>query len=153
MSLGTVAQVEARFKQEIKEMVVRLENNYELELSRQASDYDKIDFCISLLEIYPTHREAGRWLVPKVIKTLETINNNALNTLMKDEVGYRQVNMILQMSFIQRVIRCSNGLSKANWVPYPDLKIQSTDIVIDTDFHFTVFIDALVQFLKGEDNK
>ena len=98
MSEDSTIRIELEFRTRVRYLKFQLEEDYNI-FYQKYPDSDRIDFCVKMLGIVPTHKEAGRHLVPKLIKVLDAINNGKLRTLLSNERDYCETNMLLQQNF------------------------------------------------------
>lgn len=107
MSEDSTNRMELEFRTRVRYLKFQLEEDYNT-FYQKTPDSDRIDFCVKMLGIVPTHKEAGRYIAPKLLKVLDAINNGKLNTLLSNERDYRETNMLLQTEFCRSVLTTFN---------------------------------------------
>ena len=85
MSEDSTKRIELEFRTRVRYLKFQLEEDYNT-FYQKYPDSDRIDFCVKILGIVPTHKEAGRYIVPsysKYLMLLITVNS-ALFFLMRE---------------------------------------------------------------------
>ena len=138
--------IELEFRTGVRYLKFQLEEDYN-NFYQKYPDSDRIDFCVKMLGIVPTHKEAGRYLIPKLIKVLDAINNGKLRTLLSNERDYRETNMLLQTEFCRSVLTVFNK-GKLVFSVKRDIAIPETRTVLKDTFDLMVFVEAIKQFIE-----
>lgn len=146
MSEESIKRIELEYRTRIRYLKFQLEEDYDI-FYQKHPDSDRIDFCVKMLGIVPTHKEAGRHLVPKIIKVLDSINNGKLRTLLSNERDYRETNMLLQTEFCRSILTTFNKGSLVFSVKR-DIEIPETRTVLKDTFDLMVFVESINQFVK-----
>lgn len=146
MSEDSTKRIELEFRTRVRYLKFQLEEDYNT-FYQKYPDSDRIDFCVKMLRIVPTHKEAGRHIVPKLLKVLDAINNGKLSTLLSNERDYRETNMLLQTEFCRSVLTTFNK-RRLVFSVRRDIEIPETRTVIKDTFDLTVFVEAINQFVK-----
>lgn len=151
MSEDSTKRIELEFRTRVRYLKFQLEEDYDT-FYQKTHDSDRIDFCVKILGIVPTHKEAGRYIVPKLLKVLDAINNGKLNTLLSNERDYRETNMLLQTDFCRSILTTFNK-RRLVFSVRRDIEIPETRTVIKDTFDLMVFVEAINQFVKIESVK
>lgn len=151
MSEESTKRIELEFRTRVRYLKFQLEEDYDT-FYQKTPDSDRIDFCVKMLGIVPTHKEAGRYIVPKLLKVLDVINNGKLNTLLSNERHYRETNMLLQTEFCRSILTTFNK-RRLVFSVRGDIEIPETRTVIKDTFDLMVFVEAINQFVKIESIK
>lgn len=151
MSEDSTKRIELEFRTRVRYLKFQLEEDYDT-FYQKTPDSDRIDFCVKMLGIVPTHKEAGRYIVPKLLKVLDVINNGKLSTLLSNERDYRETNMLLQTEFCRTILTTFNK-KKLVFSVRGDIEIPETRTVIKDTFDLMVFVEAINQFVKIESVK
>lgn len=151
MSEESTKRIELEFRTRVRYLKFQLEEDYDT-FYQKTPDSDRIDFCVKMLGIVPTHKEAGRYIAPKLLKVLDAINNGKLNTLLSNERDYRETNMLLQTDFCRSILTTFNK-RKLVFSVRRDIEIPETRTVIKDTFDLMVFLEAINQFVKIESVK
>lgn len=151
MSEDSTKRIELEFRTRVRYLKFQLEEDYDT-FYQKTPDSDRIDFCVKMLGIVPTHKEAGRYIVPKLLKVLDSINNGKLSTLLSNERDYRETNMLLQTEFCRSVLTTFNK-RRLVFSVRGDIEIPETRTVIKDTFDLMVFVEAVNQFVKIESVK
>ncbi|UIS25152.1 hypothetical protein PQC65_gp214 [Aeromonas phage pAEv1810] len=151
MSEESIERVELEFKTRVRYLKFILEEDYDI-FYQKCPDSDRTDFCVKMLGIVATHKEAGRHIVPKLLNVLNAVNNGKLRTLLSNERDYRETNMLLQTEFCRSILTVFNRGSLTFSVK-KDIEIPETRIVIKHTFDLMVFVEAINQFVKIESVK
>ncbi|MGL4614248.1 MAG: hypothetical protein ACRCVV_10220 [Shewanella sp.] len=146
MSEDSTKRIELEFRTRVRYLKFQLEEDYNT-FYQKYPDSDRIDFCVKILGIVPTHKEAGRHIVPKLLKVLDAINNGKLRTILSNEKDYRETNMLLQTEFCRSVLTTFNKRSLVFSVK-GDIEIPETRTVLKDTFDLMVFVEAINQFVK-----
>lgn len=146
MSEDSTKRIELEFRTRVRYLKFQLEEDYDT-FYQKTPDSDRIDFCVKMLGIVPTHKEAGRHIVPKLLKVLDAINNGKLSTLLSNERDYRETNMLLQTEFCRSVLTTFNK-RRLVFSVRRDIEIPETRTVIKDTFDLMVFVEAINQFVK-----
>ena len=146
MSEDSTKVMEIKFKIAVRSLKFRLEEDYDT-FYQKYPDSDRTDFCVNMLGIVPTHKEAGRYIVPRLLKVLDSINNGKLRTLLSNEREYRETNMLLQTEFCRSITKIDY---KGNLDFYinRDISIPESRTVLKDMFDLMVFVEAINQFIK-----
>lgn len=151
MSEDSIKVMEIKFKIAVRSLRFRLEEDYDT-FYQKAPDSDRTDFCVKMLGIVPTHKEAGRYIVPKLLKVLDSINNGKLHTLLSNERDYRETNMLLQTEFCRSVTKI-NYKGNLDFFINRDINIPESRTVLKDMFDLIVFVEAINRFIKIESIK
>lgn len=151
MSEDSIKVMEIKFKIAVRSLRFRLEEDYDA-FYQKAPDSDRTDFCVKMLGIVPTHKEAGRYIVPKLLKVLDSINNGKLHTLLSNERDYRETNMLLQTEFCRSVTKI-NYKGNLDFFINRDINIPESRTVLKDTFDLIVFVEAINRFIKIESIK
>lgn len=151
MSEDSTKRIELEFRTRVRYLKFQLEEDYDT-FYQKTPDSDRIDFCVKMLGIVPTHKEAGRYIVPKLLKVLDVINNGKLSTLLSNERDYRETNLLLQTEFCRSILTTFNK-KKLVFSVRGDIEIPETRTVIKDTFDLIVFVEAVNQFVKIESIK
>lgn len=151
MSEDSTKRIELEFRTRVRYLKFQLEEDYDT-FYQKTPDSDRIDFCVKMLGIVPTHKEAGRYIVPKLLKVLDIINNGKLSTLLSNERDYRETNLLLQTEFCRSILTTFNK-KKLVFSVRGDIEIPETRTVIKDTFDLMVFVEAVDQFVKIESVK
>ncbi|WZX10308.1 hypothetical protein ACP1_0019 [Aeromonas phage ACP1] len=151
MSEESTKRIELEFRTRVRYLKFQLEEDYNT-FYQKTPDSDRIDLCVKMLGIVPTHKEAGRYIVPKLLKVLDSINNGKLSTLLSNERDYRETNMLLQTEFCRSVLTTFNK-RRLVFSVRGDIEIPETRTVIKDTFDLMVFVEAVNQFVKIESVK
>lgn len=151
MSEDSTKRIELEFRTRVRYLKFQLEEDYNT-FYQKTPDSDRIDFCVKMLGIVPTHKEAGRHIAPKLLKVLDSINNGKLSTLLSNERDYRETNMLLQTEFCRSVLTTFNK-RRLVFSVRGDIEIPETRTVIKDTFDLMVFVEAVNQFVKIESVK
>lgn len=151
MSEGSIKVKEIEFKIAVRSLRFRLEEDYDT-FYQKAPDSDRTDFCVKMLGIVPTHKEAGRYIVPKLLKVLDSINNGKLHTLLSNERDYRETNMLLQTEFCRSVTKIDYK-GNLDFFINRDINIPESRTVLKDTFDLIVFVEAINRFIKIESIK
>lgn len=151
MSEGSIKVKEIEFKIAVRSLRFRLEEDYDA-FYQKAPDSDRTDFCVKMLGIVPTHKEAGRYIVPKLLKVLDSINNGKLHTLLSNERDYRETNMLLQTEFCRSVTKIDYK-GNLDFFINRDINIPESRTVLKDMFDLIVFVEAINRFIKIESIK
>ena len=151
MSEDSTNRMELEFRTRVRYLKFQLEEDYNT-FYQKTPDSDRIDFCVKMLGIIPTHKEAGRHIVPKLLKVLDSINKGKLHTLLSNERDYRETNLLLQTEFCRSILTVFNKRRLVFSVKM-DIKIPETRTVLKDAFDLTVFVEAINQFVKIESVK
>ena len=146
MSEDSKIRIELEFRARVRYLKFQLEEDYNI-FYQKYPDSDRIDFCVKMLGIVPTHKEAGRFIVPKLIKVLDAINNGKLHTLLSNERDYRETNMLLQTEFCRSILTTFNKRSLVFSVRR-DIEIPETRTVIKDTFDLMVFVESIKKFIE-----
>ena len=134
------------FRTGVRYLRFQLEEDY-TNFYQKYPDSDRIDFCVKMLGIVPTHKEAGRYIVPKLIKVLDCISNGKLHILISNEKDYRETNMLLQAEFCRSILTTFNNVRLVFSVK-KDIEIPETRTVLKDTFDLMVFVEAIKQFIE-----
>lgn len=151
MSEGSIKVKEIEFKIAVRSLRFRLEEDYDT-FYQKAPDSDRTDFCVKMLGIVPTHKEAGRYIVPKLLKVLDSINNGKLHTLLSNERDCRETNMLLQTEFCRSVTKIDYK-GNLDFFINRDINIPESRTVLKDTFDLIVFVEAINRFIKIESIK
>lgn len=151
MSEGSIKVKEIEFKIAVRSLRFRLEEDYDT-FYQKAPDSDRTDFCVKMLGIVPTHKEAGRYIVPKLLKVLDSINNGKLHTLLSNERDCRETNMLLQTEFCRSVTKIDYK-GNLDFFINRDINIPESRTVLKDMFDLIVFVEAINRFIKIESIK
>lgn len=151
MSKESMERIELEYRTRAKSLRFQLEEDYNA-FYQKYPDSDRIDFCVKMLGIVPTHKEAGRYIVPKLLKVLDAINNGKLSTILSNERDYRETNLLLQTEFCRSILTAFNK-KKLVFSVRRDIEIPETRTVIKDTFGLMIFIEAVNQFVKIESVK
>ncbi|QDJ96701.1 hypothetical protein PS2_0192 [Aeromonas phage PS2] len=151
MSEGSIKVMEIEFKIAVRSLRFRLEEDYDT-FYQKAPDSDRTDFCVKMLGIVPTHKEAGRYIVPKLLKVLDSINNGKLHTLLSNERDCRETNMLLQTEFCRSVTKIDYK-GNLDFFINRDINIPESRTVLKDMFDLIVFVEAINRFIKIESIK
>ena len=151
MSEDSTKRIELEFRTRVRYLKFQLEEDYNT-FYQKYPDSDRIDFCVKMLGIVPTHKEAGRHIVPKLLKVLDVVNNGKLSTLLSNEREYRETNMLLQTEFCRSILTTFNK-KRLVFSVRRDIVIPETRTVIKDTFDLMVFVEAINQFVKIESVK
>ena len=151
MSKESMEKIELEYRTRVRSLRFQLEEDYNA-FYWKYPDSDRIDFCVKILGIVPTHKEAGRYIVPKLLKVLDVINNGKLSTLLSNERDYRETNMLLQTEFCRSILTTFNK-RKLVFSVRRDIEIPETRTVIKDTFGLMIFVEAVNQFVKIESVK
>lgn len=151
MSEDSIKRIELEFRTRVRYLKFQLEEDYNT-FYQKYPDSDRIDFCVKMLGIVPTHKEAGRHIVPKLLKVLDVVNNGKLSTLLSNEREYRETNMLLQTEFCRSILTTFNK-KRLVFSVRRDIVIPETRTVIKDTFDLMVFVEAINQFVKIESVK
>lgn len=151
MSEGSIKVKEIEFKIAVRSLRFRLEEDYDT-FYQKAPDSDRTDFCVKILGIVPTHKEAGRYIVPKLLKVLDSINNGKLHTLLSNESDCRETNMLLQTEFCRSVTKIDYK-GNLDFFINRDINIPESRTVLKDMFDLIVFVEAINRFIKIESIK
>ena len=146
MSEDSIKRIELEFRTRVRYLKFQLEEDYNIFYQKYPGS-DRIDFCVKMLGIVPTHKEAGRHLVPKLIKVLDAINNGKLRSLLSNERDYRETNMLLQAEFCRSILTTFNNRCLVFSVK-KDIEIPETRTVLKDTFDLMVFIESINQFIE-----
>ena len=138
--------IELEFRTGVRYLKFQLEEDYN-NFYQKYPDSDRIDFCVKMLGIVPTHKEAGRYIVPKLIKVLDCISNGKLHILLSNEKDYRETNMLLQAEFCRSILTTFNNVRLVFSVK-KDIEIPETRTVLKDTFDLMVFVEAIKQFIE-----
>ena len=151
MSEDSIKVMEIKFKIAVRSLRFRLEEDYDT-FYQKAPDSDRTDFCVKMLGIVPTHKEAGRYIVPKLLKVLDSINNGKLHTLLSNERNCRETNMLLQTEFCRSVTKIDYK-GNLDFFINRDINIPESRTVLKDMFDLIVFVEAINRFIKIESIK
>lgn len=151
MSEGSIKVKEIEFKIAVRSLRFRLEEDYDT-FYQKGPDSDRTDFCVKMLGIVPTHKEAGRYIVPKLLKVLDSINNGKLHTLLSNERDCRETNMLLQTEFCRSVTKIDYK-GNLDFFINRDINIPESRTVLKDMFDLIVFVEAINRFIKIESIK
>lgn len=151
MSEGSIKVKEIEFKIAVRSLRFRLEEDYDT-FYQKGPDSDRTDFCVKMLGIVPTHKEAGRYIVPKLLKVLDSINNGKLHTLLSNERDCRETNMLLQTEFCRSVTKIDYK-GNLDFFINRDINIPESRTVLKNMFDLIVFVEAINRFIKIESIK
>ena len=146
MSEDSTIRIELEFRTRVRYLKFQLEEDYNT-FYQKYPDSDRIDFCVKMLGIVPTHKEAGRHLVPKLIKVLDAINNGKLRTLLSNERDYRETNMLLQTEFCRSIMKIDYKGNLDLFIN-KDIPIPESRTVLKDMLDLMVFIESIKQFVK-----
>lgn len=138
--------IELEFRTGVRYLKFQLEEDYN-NFYQKYPDSDRIDFCVKMLGIVPTHKEAGRYIVPKLIKVLDCISNGKLHILLSNEKDYRETNMLLQTEFCRSILTTFNNVRLVFSVK-KDIEIPETRTILKDTFDLMVFVEAIKQFIE-----
>lgn len=151
MGKESMERIELEYRTRVRSLRFQLEEDYNA-FYWKYPDSDRIDFCVKMLGIVPTHKEAGRYIVPKLLKVLDAFDNGKLSTLLSNERDYRETNMLLQTEFCRSILTTFNK-KKLVFSVRRDIEIPETRTVIKDTFGLMIFIEAVNQFVKIESVK
>ena len=138
--------IDLEFRTGVRYLKFQLEEDYN-NFYQKYPDSDRIDFCVKMLGIVPTHKEAGRYIVPKLIKVLDCISNGKLHILLSNERDYRETNMLLQAEFCRSIVKI-NHKGNLDFSIKKDIEIPETRTVLKDTFDLMVFVEAIKQFIE-----
>lgn len=151
MSEDSTKRMELEFRTRVRYLKFQLEEDYNT-FYQKTPDSDRIDFCVKMLGIVPTHKEAGRHIVPKLLKVLDAINNGKLHTLLSNERDYRETNLLLQTEFCRSVTKIDYK-GNLDFFINKDIIIPESRTVLKDILDLMVFVEAINQFVKIESVK
>lgn len=151
MSDDSIKVMEIKFKIAVRSLRFRLEEDYDT-FYQKAPDSDRTDFCVKMLGIVFTHKEAGRYILPKLLKVLDSINNGKLHTLLSNERDCRETNMLLQTEFCRSVTKIDYK-GNLDFFINRDINIPESRTVLKDMFDLIVFLEAINRFIKIESIK
>ena len=146
MSEDSTIRIELGFGTRVRYLKFQLEEDYNI-FYQKYPDSDRIDFCVKMLGIVPTHKEAGRYIVPKLIKVLDCISNGKLHILLSNERDYRETNMLLQTEFCRSILTTFNNVRLVFSIE-KDIEIPETRTILKDTFDLMVFVEAIKQFIE-----
>ena len=146
MSEDSTIRIELEFRTRVRYLKFQLEEDYNT-FYQKYPDSDRIDLCVKMLGIVPTHKEAGRHLVPKLIKVLDAINNGKLRTLLSNERDYRETNMLLQTEFCRSIMKIDYKGNLDLFIN-KDIPIPESRTVLKDMLDLMVFIESINQFIE-----
>lgn len=146
MSEDSTIRIELEFRTRVRYLKFQLEEDYNTFYQKYPNS-DRIDFCVKMLGIVPTHKEAGRHLVPKLIKVLDAINNGKLRTLLSNERDYRETNMLLQTEFCRSIMKIDYKGNLDLFIN-KDITIPESRTVLKDMLDLMVFVESIKQFIE-----
>lgn len=151
MSEDSTIRIELEFRTRVRYLKFQLEEDYNT-FYQKYPDSDRIDFCVKMLGIVPTHKEAGRYLIPKLIKVLDAINNGKLRTLLSNERDYRETNMLLQTEFCRSIMKIDYKGNLDLFIN-KDISIPESRTVLKDMLDLMVFVESIKQFIEIKSTK
>lgn len=151
MSEDSTIRIELEFRTRVRYLKFQLEEDYNT-FYQKYPDSDRIDFCVKMLGIVPTHKEAGRYLIPKLIKVLDAINNGKLRTLLSNERDYRETNMLLQAEFCRSIMKIDYKGNLDLFIN-KDISIPESRTVLKDMLDLMVFVESIKQFIEIKSTK
>ena len=151
MSEDSTIRIELEFRTRVRYLKFQLEEDYNT-FYQKYPDSDRNDFCVKMLGIVPTHKEAGRYLIPKLIKVLDAINNGKLRTLLSNERDYRETNMLLQTEFCRSIMKIDYKGNLDLFIN-KDIPIPESRTVLKDMLDLMVFIESIKQFIEIKSTK
>ncbi len=151
MSEDSTIRIELEFRTRVRYLKFQLEEDYNT-FYQKYPDSDRIDFCVKMLGIVPTHKEAGRHLVPKLIKVLDAINNGKLRTILSNERDYRETNMLLQTEFCRSIMKIDYKGNLDLFIN-KDIPIPESRTVLKDMLDLMVFVESIKQFIEIKSTK
>ena len=151
MSEDSIKRIELEFRTRVRYLKFQLEEDYNIFYQKYPAS-DRIDFCVKMLGIVPTHKEAGRHLIPKLIKVLDVINNGKLRTLLSNERDYRETNMLLQTEFCRSIMKIDYKGNLDLFIN-KDIPIPESRTVLKDMLDLMVFVESIKQFIEIKSTK